>query len=63
MFNIGMRYNNIVKSNINYDRRAIVDFYCAAYIDKLLNEMENYMEDMPTERLKLQQILNNLILL
>lgn len=35
-YNIGKKYNEIVKHNINYDRRCTLDFTCAMYIFKLL---------------------------
>lgn len=60
LYEIGKTYNLITKYNIEYDRRAIIDFICAVFIYELLANSK-ILSDM--DRLKLQAILNNLIML
>ena len=60
LYEIGKKYNTVVKHNINYDRGCTLDYQCAVCINELL--LESHPLDMESKS-KLQSLLNNLITL
>lgn len=60
LYKIGKTYNLITKYNIEYDRRCMLDFVCAIYINDLLNSKYELTD---LQRTKLINILNNLVVL
>lgn len=60
LYNIGKKYNQIIKYNIGYDRRPVLDYTCATHISDLLNEKYPLTDE---QKNKLNVILNNLIVL
>ena len=60
LYEIGKKYNTVVKHNINYDRGCTLDYQCAVCINELL--LEPYPLDVESKS-KLQSLLNNLITL
>lgn len=60
LYKIGKTYNLITKYDIDYDRRAMLDFVCAIHINNLLNSS---YELTPLQVSKLTAILNNLVVL
>lgn len=59
IYNIGKKYNDITKYNIDYKRAPILDYICALYINNLLDS-ELLQQN---QRSKLEAILNNSIIL
>lgn len=59
IYNIGKKYNDITKYNIDYKRAPILDYVCALYINNLLDS-ELLQQN---QRSKLEAILNNSIIL
>lgn len=60
LYKIGKTYNLITKYNIEYDRRCMLDFVCAIYINDLLNSKYELTD---LQRTKLTNMLNNLVVL
>lgn len=59
IYNMGKKYNDITKYNIDYKRAPILDYVCALYIIDLLDS-ELLQQN---QRSKLEAILNNSIIL
>lgn len=60
IYNIGTKYNTAIKYNVNYDRRAILDYACGIHINELLKEKYPLNIEQIS---KLTVLLNNLIIL
>ncbi len=60
LYEIGKKYNLIVKYNIAYDKRSILDYICAAHINELLQERYPLNTE---QKNKLTAIFNNLVAL
>lgn len=60
LYDIGKKYNLITKYNIDYDRRATLDYTCAIHVSELLKEKYSLTDE---QRNKLNAILNKLIVL
>lgn len=59
-YNIGKKYNDITKYNIDFDRKPILDYICALFILELLDSNISITTEQHN---KLQAIINNLIVL
>lgn len=59
-YNIGKKYNDITKYNIDFDRKPILDYMCALFILELLDSNISITTEQHN---KLQAIINNLIVL
>lgn len=59
-YNIGKKYNDITKYNIDFDRKPILDYICALFVLELLDSNISITTEQHN---KLQAIINNLIVL
>lgn len=60
IYNIGKKYNDSTKYNIEYDRESIYNYTIAIFIINLLNSQYELTQQQIS---KLNAILNNLIVL